>query len=217
MSAWPFWILVPQLLVEAANQISDKQPLPFDPPPPHRPPSYECLSEELKDCCSIAASSTGSFLAYGLGTEVLPRMAQATGYGEPLDRNFIADFFDSEKLLVEEILRAAGYSERGPVVQRPLFNLELIKAWAHLLFSICKKKSLQAWSTSMTSLKEQMRRAAPMNRHPWLLGEAKGTPREALSGWTNTSLAMAKRRRSQISADGQQRHGSGILVTDGVD
>lgn len=56
--------------------------------------------EELKDCCSIAAGGTRSYLAYGIGSEILPRLEKRENYREPLDKNFIADFFDSQRLLV---------------------------------------------------------------------------------------------------------------------
>ena len=44
---------------------------------------YDVISEELKDCCSIAASSTGCYSAFGIGEDVLPRMEIAESYGEP--------------------------------------------------------------------------------------------------------------------------------------
>ena len=87
---------------------------------------YDVISEELKDCCSIAASSTGCYSAFGIGEDVLPRMEIAESYGEPLNRSLIAAFYDSEQQLVESILAAAGYSWTGPRVQRPLYNLELM-------------------------------------------------------------------------------------------
>ena len=65
------------------------------------------ISEELKDCCSIAASSTGCYSAFGIGEDVLPRMEIADSYGEPLNRTLIAAFYDSERQLVEAILAAA--------------------------------------------------------------------------------------------------------------
>ena len=85
------------------------------------------IFKEVKDRCSIAASSTACFSAFGIGDDVLLRMEIAKSCGEPLDRNFIADFFDSERQLIEAILEAAGYSWTGHVVQRPLYNLELMK------------------------------------------------------------------------------------------
>ena len=95
------------------------------------------ISKELKDCCSIAASSTGCYFAFGIGEDVLPRMEIAESSGEPLNRNFIAAFFDSERQLVEAILAAAGYSWTGQAVQRPLYNLELMKNWAFQLYNVC--------------------------------------------------------------------------------
>ena len=66
-------------------------------------------------------------------------MEIAESYGEPLNRSLIAAFYDSERQLVEAILQAAGYSWTGPIVQRPLYNLELIKKWAHQLYNICRR------------------------------------------------------------------------------
>jgi hypothetical protein len=62
---------------------------------------YDVISEEFKDCCSIAASSTGCYSAFGIGEDVLPRMEIAESYGEPLNRSLIAAFYDSEQQLVE--------------------------------------------------------------------------------------------------------------------
>ena len=59
---------------------------PIDPPVPHQSEDYDVISEELKDCCSIAAASTGCYSAFGIGEDVLPRMEIAESYGEPLNR-----------------------------------------------------------------------------------------------------------------------------------
>ena len=48
-----------------------------------------------------------------------------------MNRSLIAAFYDSEHQLVESILAAAGYSWTGPLVERPLYNLELMISWAH--------------------------------------------------------------------------------------
>ena len=111
------------------------------------------ISEELKDCCSIAAANTGCYSAFGIGEDVLPRMEIAESYGEPLNRSLIAAFYDSERQLVEAILKAAGYNWTSPLVQRPLYNLELMKTWAYQLYNICRRKYVSAWSASLQNLR----------------------------------------------------------------
>ena len=121
---------------------------------------YDVISEELKDCCSIAASSTGCYSAFGIGEDVLPRMEIAESYGEPLNRSLFAAFYDSEQQLVASILAAAGYSWTGPQVQRPLYNLELMISWSHQLYTVCRKRSVTSWSASLTNLRQHFNNKA---------------------------------------------------------
>ena len=88
-------------------------------------------------------------------------MEIAESYSEPLNRNLIAAFFDSERQLVEAILSAAGYCWTGPAVQRPLYNLELMKRWAYQLYNACRRRSVTAWSASLQNLRQHFNKAQP--------------------------------------------------------
>ena len=97
-------------------------------------------------------------------------------------------------------------------MQRPLYNLELMKNWAYQLYNVCRRRSVTAWSASLKHLRQHFNQAAPPRKEEII--RIVGKPREC---YTHASLRGQRTRKTALSTDGQTKHGSIISVMPGID
>ena len=93
-----------------------------------------------------------------------------------------------------------------------MYDLELMKNLAFQLYSVCRKRSITAWSASLPNLRQHFNTAKPPPKED--LARMVGKPRETLTG---RGLPGQRSRRIALSADGQAKNGSGITVMPGID
>ena len=120
------------------------------PPPPLLPPE-DCLSEQVLDAASLAASRCSNPLAFGYIDNIVPRLPQARKYGMSLDYEFFDGVWENDEALTNALCWAAGLiPERVP---SPLAEREDLALWAYWLRQICKEKQVHVWTASAINVR----------------------------------------------------------------